>query len=221
MGGLAFFSPLSMYLRNHISPGKVVSFSFWFVFLFIVVVYNKQINNIRIEFEIAIHSLEGEVKQGEFYFDTGQGISERHSVKFQYYQHSDGTYARYSIVLPADRISLLRFDPVPSQGVISIRNIIVHKYYPLKIKVSDIRHSLVPLNSVEKIEIRGNEIIITANGDDPHILLFKNLPEFTLATFVEHILNQEIDKIISGLLALSLISGLLTHFSISKDDKHG
>ena len=176
---------------------------------------NKDPVKARIEFDIALHRVEGNLSQGAFYFDTGRGFNEREILKFNYYQSVDGQFAHYSLRLPSQAIERLRFDPLPAAGVVTIKNIILTRYFPKKMVFSDQNNDVVPLHAIQKIEKNGPECLIVANSDDPYLVFTNGNTEVSIFD-IDDIMNyMGIDKFLSGIAAWLLLSTLITSFCVS------
>jgi len=198
--------------------GRIViifQFLFWLFFLLLVYIYNKEPVKVRIDFDIALLKVSGNVNSGAFYVDTGNGFNENETIKFNYYQRVDGTFAPYSFVLASKDIKKLRFDPLPGPGLVSIKNIVITRYEPRHLIFGKETNDVRPLHAIEKIEKNGPELTITANGEDPYILFNNASSSFTLESVEAIVKNVGVDKLIAGIAAWVLLSALLTWYSVS------
>ena len=203
---LASLSKRSIYREKTIF---VLVFLFWFIFFGLIYLNNKSDNQIKLEFDIAIHSSATEKNIGEFYFNTGNGFNESQSVKFEYHQDANSSFSHHRVVLPINRITQLRFDPLPAQGQITLQNFYLHKFYPKKMDFEDKENSLRPLNSIESIDIVNERITITSNGLDPHLILSNELSTFSLLDWKVFFEHTAVDRFIAGLMSLILLSYLI------------
>ena len=201
---------------------KTLSFVFWFAFLLTVYLYNKDPKGIRLDFEIALHEVGDFPKSGEFYFDTGNGFKAGQFVKFDYHTPANGTFSRYSLILPTNSIERLRFDPLPAAGKLTIKNVIITKYSPVILDFSIKEQDVIPLHSIGKIETRGQALTITADGNDPYLVISREIISFSVFDIGN--LTQNIwfdiglmgfDKFLTGITALILLSVLITNFICS------
>lgn len=133
----------------------------------------------RIDFDIALHQVRGEAR-GEFFFDTGKGFSEFESVKFRYYQAVDNRFKHYSLYLPTRKIiQKIRFDPLPKQGGVTIKNIVVQKRNNPVLSYSPLQNPPVSENGIHSLDASGNSLTIIMDREDPHLVLFDNLASYT------------------------------------------
>ena len=187
-----------------------------------VYLYNKEPKGIRLDFEIALHEVGESPKRGEFYYDTGSGFKGTQFVTVDYHTPADGTFSRYSLILPASSIERLRFDPLVSAGKLTIKNVVVTKFTPVFLDFSSNGKDVIPLHSIEKLEKNGRELTITTNGEDPYLLLAKNItPSFisnigyVIPSVWRDIRDKGLDRVAAGIVSLFLLSGLITYFTCS------
>ncbi len=204
-----------------ISRKKTALFIFWVVFFSSIYLLNKSHANIRLDFQVALHNADDNDRTGAFYYDTGKGFNEKQLVKIRYYQKTDGLFYPYSVIFPVANIQQLRFDPLIREGSVSFKDLIITKYYPKKIDFSVTRNSIKPLHSIQELIILSDELKISSNGEDPHILLSTNparlsitdVPDLVSHTEVSDLVSHtEMDKVIAGILALVLLSFFLTKY---------
>jgi hypothetical protein len=198
---------------------KLLLFFFWLTFLLIVFLYNKDPKGTRLDFEIALHEVDDSPKRGEFYFDTGDGFKANQYIQFNYHTSANGIFSRYTLILQTNRIDRLRYDPLPAAGKVTIKNVIVTKYSSNFLEFSKNEKDIIPLQSIERIEKKGRALTITSNGNDPYLIIAKNVTPFSVSDIGNLIRNIwmdtrfiEIDKFLAGIMALVLLSGLITYF---------
>ncbi len=191
---------------------KILLFLFWIGFLSAIYFYNIDRKTIRIDFDAAIFESDYTDEMGQFYFDTGKGFNEKQVVAFKYHNLQVGQFGHYSIKLPVIGVKRLRFDPLKAKGRLTIKNLIVRKYYPFKISLAVSPEQVVPLHSIDFVRTSNSDINILSNGEDPYLMVFQGIP-YRSRSFINGFL-QEIawDKLFAGILGLVLLSGLLTYY---------
>ncbi len=194
----------------------ILVFFFWVLFLGGIYVNNKSQNSVSLEFDVAIYSSSTLQNVGEFYFDTGNGFNEAETVKFNYYQETDGQFYPIKVIFPNQGLKQLRFDPLPAEGQIRLKNIIIKKYYPKKLLLLDKIKTLLPQNSIESVEVIDDQLSIVTNGADPFLIISQNISTFALADYKALINYVGLDKFVAGVLSLVLLSFLITWFTYER-----
>lgn len=195
--------------------GFYLLFAFWAVFLLMIVQLNRTPENFEIEFEIdVIDSSSVKQPKGELYYDTGRGFNENQTIKFFYRMNDTGKPQRYKLPLPVRNIVKLRFDPLPDKGTIAINSLSFLGECPVCLDIAKLKNDLKPIHSIESIRLENNTLTIASNGPDPHLLLLDSPSLGTVFCFFYRIMDLPADKLISGLLALILMSAILTYYTV-------
>ncbi len=109
-----------------------------------------------------------------FYTHEGNGYTEKHSEHLKIkadrnvYTFSIG---QYKTMDELKRGWKLRFDPVMYPGTVSVRRIVLRQkgYKPLIIDGKSNVGLVQPVNDIEKVESRGNSLVIVSSGCDPQL----------------------------------------------------
>ncbi len=93
-------------------------------------------------------------------------------------QISPGVYRIVNNIKCGDTATNLRFDPLPSVGVVSIASMRIHTSYWHQIDLEDAINHIRPINSIKNIALDEGKITITSIGNDPYIELSDNLQSY-------------------------------------------
>lgn len=197
---------------------KTLFFIFWAGFLLGIYLYNKPQTETFLKFEINVHSSDVDNPSGVFYYNTGEGFNEKQKWIVSYDKAWYNDFRRYSLKLPANKIYQLRFDPLPSGGEVSIRNLVVDKYYPKPQEFINVKTMFASAHAIDSINSIENGIRINCGTTDPYLVLIDDIREFSV--FDYQLIHEYIgiDKILAGVLALVLLSYLISSFSFTGRD---
>ncbi len=185
------------------------------IFFLSICIFYKPIRSLEVCLDITIHLSKINRPSAEFYYDTGNGFNETEMVKLIYPFNYKGKRKRYCVRIPTDKhIKKLRFDPLPGEGKITIENVLINRYTTRNIEYNSTQKStFIPLNAIKQINALSKGVEIITNGDDPYLVLAKDIKMEYLEFFKELVsFPINLEKLFSGVLTLILLSFLCTLF---------
>ncbi len=153
----------------------------------------------------------------QFYYDTGEGLTERESVKTTV--EGDGEFHTYNLPLPLVTIQGLRLDPLQTGGVVSIQRISIVNGFGKSVSSIDL-HALRPRNQIKAFDFKDNVLNVTIEegATDPQIVIPLRSPlrlhEWILFPFASRLLGWFIVFFVSTFVLIWILrkQGALANF---------
>ena len=142
----------------------------------------------------------------QFYYDTGEGLTERESVKATV--EGDGEFHIYNLPLPLVTIESLRFDPLQTGGAVSVKGISIVNGFGKSVSSIDL-DTLRPAHQIRTFRIQDNVLNITIEegAKDPQIFIPLYSP-LQLDTFKHFHILPVVRRLAGGML-VSFFSAFL------------
>lgn len=153
----------------------------------------------------------------QFYYDTGEGLTEGESVKT--FVSGDGELHTYNLPLPLITIKGLRFDPLQTGGVVSIQEISFVNGFGKSVSLIDLS-TLRPRKQIKAFDFKDSVLNVTIEegATDPQIVIPLGSPlqlrEWILFPFACRLLIWFIVFFVSSLVLIWILRkhGTLTYF---------
>jgi len=155
--------------------------------------------------------------RAQFYYDTGEGLTERESVNTTV--EGDGEFHTYNLPLPLVTIKSLRFDPLQTGGVVTIREISFVNGFGKSVSSIDL-HTLRPRNQIKTFDFKNNILCVTIGEGvrDPQIVIPLRSPlklhHFIVFPFASRLLGWFVVFFVSTLILFWILrkQGALANF---------
>ena len=153
----------------------------------------------------------------QFYYDTGEGLTERESVKTDV--SGGGEFHTYNLPLPLVTIEGLRFDPLQTGGVVSIRGISIVNGFGKSVSSIDL-DTLRPGKQIKTFDFKDNVLNVTIEEGavDPQIVIPIGSPlqlhQWILFPFASRLLGWFVVFFVSTFVLIWILirQGVLTNF---------
>ncbi|MFH0958388.1 MAG: hypothetical protein V1897_06755 [Pseudomonadota bacterium] len=141
------------------------------------------------------------------YIDTGAGFAELESTAIVV--KGDSQYYTYNISLPLKTIYNIRFDPLPTGGIVSISSINVVNGFGRSLLSINL-DALRPAHQIESFDLKDNtlKIVMEDHSNDPQIIISLSSP-LSIRSYFKSNIPSVIFQLLFGFLVVFLFSGLL------------